>query len=222
MELAADMLRLEISNQIDAGLKRRNHDNHIVEITFESYKDPETGLMVASSIETALNHLGIKVHSEDIIELYTSRGLNVHEGLEFQDFNSIVCMPSPIEEWVGELHLSKLVADAMPRIHCCSKDQLRHLSRTTRQQVAVLCDVIKEYLSKMLEEHLATLERVYAELDSKADDDSEASDKFQIVKMNVGSIDDFHEGLVVRIGMYLSTRLLDQTRHICAFFPLLK
>jgi hypothetical protein len=194
----ANDLRLKTSNQIDEGFKRRNIK--FLETTFESYKDPNTGYIVASSLESALSKLGMKFHPADVAELYTSRGLNADGGLNFQDFCSVVHMPSQIEEWVSELPLSQLVADAMPRTACPSKDQLRHLSSTTQQQLEVSCGVITERLVKILEEHLAVLKEMYAKLDSKAEDDNHASEKFQVIKMNAGNIVNFHEGLAARIG----------------------
>ena len=189
--------RSKLLNQVEEGFKRRIKNN--IRIAFESHKDPATGSILASSLKSALLSLGISLNTEDLSEIFKSRGLSHDEGLDFQDFKSLVSIPSPIEEWVRALPLSELVADAMPKNDgCLQLDQLRNLSRMTQDQLEIACNVIREYLMKILQEQLAVLKDVHAKLDSHVA--AENNEKFQICKMNVGNISDFHEGLASRIG----------------------
>jgi hypothetical protein len=101
------------------------------------------------------------------------------------------------------LPLNRLVSDAMPRpVSCLRKDQLRYLSNVTLEQLEVSCDVVKEKLINILEEHLAILKKVL-NCHAASNDISENVEKFQICKMRVGDIDDFHKGLAGRIGKLL-------------------
>ena len=195
--------RSKLSNQVEEGFKRRNEAS--IKSTFESHKDPATGSILASSLKSALLSLGISLHTADLSEIFKSRGLSHDEGLDLEDFVSLVSIPSPIEEWVRALPLSQLVADALPKIDCCLKaDQLRHLSRMTQHQLEVSCDVIMDHLMNILQDRLDVLKEAYAKIDShSAADNYENAEKFQICKMNVGNIDDFHAGLASRIGKML-------------------
>jgi hypothetical protein len=196
--------RSKLSNQVEEGFKRRNKE--FIKSTFESHQDPATGSMLTSSLESALLSLGIRLHTAELSEILRSRGLSDGEGLDFQDFTSLVSIPSPIEEWVRALPLSQLVADAMPKNDSCrGTDQLRHLSRMTQQQLDISCDVIMEHLVKIFQDQLVILKEAYAKIDSHvAADSTENSEKFQICKMNVGNLVNFHEGLASRIGILYS------------------
>ena len=173
-----------------------------IRTTFENHKDPKTGSILASSLKSALLSLGITLHTRDFYEILKSRGLNDVERLDLQEFMSIVSIPSPIEEWVRSLPLCQLVADAMPKNDSCIRaDQLRQLSTITQEQLQISCGVIMEHLVKILRDKLVVLEQAYAKTDSRAgSDNNENSGKFQICKMNIGNIKDFHEGLAPRIG----------------------
>jgi hypothetical protein len=182
--------REQISKQVVEGFNRRNEE--YVRNTFDSLKHSDTGLIVGTSLKSALTEVGMNFNSTEIDEVFSA-------GLDFQDFSSLVSTPSPIEEWVRSLPLSQLVADAMPKSDCCRcKDQLRHLSRISEHQLKDVCDVIMKHLAMIFGEELATLRAAYAKLDSHAV--AEHYVKFQICKMRVGNVDDFHKGLSARIG----------------------
>lgn len=185
----------QIRKQVEKGFARRNIE--FVRSIFDSHKRKESELISTSSLVSALSDLGSHIQAAEIDELLNYRSLN-DVGIDFQEFLSLVGTPSPIEEWVKELPLTQLVADAMPCIDCLKTDQLRHLSRATRIQLEESCETIKEYLFKILQEKLIVLKEAYEKLDSQPAPD--CNSKFQISKMSVGNIDDFHEGLANRIG----------------------
>jgi hypothetical protein len=192
--------RLKILNQLDQGLKRKNLD--LIRDTFESHKNIGTEFMSASSLESALTDLGIIFHPSDLNEIIESSDLNAN-GLDLEGFKSLVAKPSPIDEWVRTLPLIQLVSDAMPRpVSCLREDQLRHLSSVSLEQLEVSCDVIKEKLIKILEEHVGNLKRVL-NCHTTFNDINDNVEKFQICKMRVGNIGDFHKGLDGRIGKFL-------------------
>jgi Ca2+-binding EF-hand superfamily protein len=191
-----DAMRENIKKQAMEGFVRRSIQS--VRDTFESHKDRTKQVILASSLGQALSDLGVHAEPTEITELLKSWDLNNDGGLDFQEFSALVNMPSPIEEWVGGLSLNRLVADALPRGSCPIKDQLRHLSRTTPEQVKVSCEIIKEELLRVLQEKLDDLKKSFEKLDSQPE--GESNSKFQIFKMNVGTVNDFHKGLSSRIG----------------------
>ena len=189
-------MRESLKKQVMEGCVRRSAQ--FVHDTFNSHKDKTKQVILASSLGRALSDLGVHADPTEIEELLKSGDLNDDGGLDFQEFLSLVNKPSPIEEWVGGLPLNQLVSDALPRASCPIQDQLRHLSRTTREQLEVACEVIKEELLKVLQHNLDVLKVSFEMLDNQPA--PESNSKFQIFKMSVGTINDFHEGLSSRVG----------------------
>jgi hypothetical protein len=186
----------KIKAQVEAGFRRRNIE--FVKSTFESHKDIAKNLILASSLGSALSCLDVHVEATEIDEVLKSRDLNGDGGLNFQEFSSLVSSPSPVEEWVGELRLNQLVADAMPREDGLVKEQLRCLSKTTLEQLEVSCEIIKKVLLEILQKGLASLKESFEKLDSQAAVTNNS--KYQISKMSAGNISNFHDGLACRIG----------------------
>ena len=205
------IMREKIKKQVMEGHVRRS--TQFVRETFDSHKDKTKQEILASSLGQALSDLGVHVEATNIEVLLKSRDLNDDGGLDFQEFSSLVSMPSPTEEWVGGLPLKQLVSDAMPRVNCPIKDQLRHLSRTNREQLEVSCEIIKEALLNILLENLDVLKKSFEKLDgqptAESNSTSKTASKFQIFNMSVGTIDDFHEGLSSRIGNRLPRSKFD-------------
>ena len=194
----------KIRAQVRAGLKRRNIE--FVRAAFESHKDIGKNAILASSLGAALGSLDIRVDSAEIGVLLKSRDLNDDGGLDFEEFSSLVSTPSSLEEWVRGLQLNQLVADTLPRADCPTNEQLRHLSQTTPKQLEASCEIIKEMLFKTLQENTAALKESFEKLDRQAA--AESNSKFQISKMSVGNIADFHDGLASRIGEWTHLLLL--------------
>jgi hypothetical protein len=206
-------LRSTIRKQVADGFKRR--DKEFVRITFDSHKDHKTGSILASSLESALSNLGIS-SGNMVDEINTNDG-----GLDFEEFWSLVTAPSPIEEWVSALHVHQLIADAMPKIDSCQrKDQLCHLSSMTQQQLCVSCDVIMEYLVKIMQENLDLLKDAYTKLSNQSAPC--LNEKNQISEMCAGNVDNFHKGLAAHIGKSRTLQAACQgvLRWITAYYDL--
>jgi hypothetical protein len=193
----ADISRLDISEQVDVALEPRNKEHF--KSTFASFKDPETKSIGAISLELALNELGINVRSEDIAEVIECIKSRCARGIDDADRRIGLEAPSPIEEWVRAMPLSKLVADAMPKNDSClGKDQLRYLSEISLEELKETCEVIRDHMFKTLQEQLIILKKAYTQLDTQIAAGS--NEKFKLSKMSVGNIENFHQGLSSRIG----------------------
>jgi hypothetical protein len=118
---------------------------------------------------------------------------------------------------VQSLPLASLLMDALPRLKPEDKrNRLRAVSELTAPEVHIVAKEFALGLERMLMESLSALKDSFAALDKKALDvegsKSRAADKFsfstEMKEMKCGSIEDFHHGLVGRIGSksYLSTR----------------
>ena len=184
--------------QVNQGFRRRSAEG--VRAAYEQHKDPRTHLIMPNMLGPALKTLGWDVHA--MSELLEFADLNKDGGLDFQEFSLLLAKSTPIEEWAGTLPLAQIVADALPRNDCRNKEQLRYLSRISRDQLEESCVAITEGVRRALHEQLAALKEAFERLDGQEAAASNASKKFQICKMSVGDISNFHQGLAARIGDY--------------------
>ena len=114
--------------------------------------------------------------------------------------------PSALSGWLQTLPLASLLMDALPRLESHDKrNRLRAVSELTAPEVRI---VVKEFalgLERMLTESLSSLRSSFAALDNKtknnAGSKTSTASKFSIqTEMKCGTIEDFHHGLVGRIG----------------------
>jgi hypothetical protein len=190
-----DKLRM----QIQEGSKRRKKEN--VRAVFDSHKTGE--LLTPSSVCIALKELGIVLQAEEISELLKSSDTNLNDddGLGFDEFSMLVSSSSPGLDFLRSLPLAELVWDGLPKEKgCAGEGQLRQISNISPNDLEVAIQAITEGLGIMLHENVAALKKAYALLDSKTAANDAASAKFEMIKMSVGAIKDFHHGIPTRIG----------------------
>jgi hypothetical protein len=183
--------------QVQEGFERRKKEK--VTAVFNHHKNGQ--LVSSSSLRAALNDLGIRVTESEIDELLKSSDINNDGGLDFDEFSVLVSRSSPGLDFLRSLPLAELVFDGLPKTEgCAAEDQLRKLCKISQKELDVSVKAIAEGLGKMLQENLTALKKAYDLLDSKAAENDTASAKFQIIKMSVGTIEDFHAGIAARIG----------------------
>jgi hypothetical protein len=183
--------------QIQDGFKRR--DKEYLRATFDSHKIDE--LITTSSLGAALKDMGIAVEKEEIDEMLQTTDINNDGGLDLDEFSTLVSASSPALEWVRSLPLAELVLDGLPKTDGGqNQDRLRNLCKISEKELEVSCKAIMEGLFQTLKEKLAAVKKAYDLLDSNAATNKSASAKFQIIKMSVGNIKNFHEGIATRIG----------------------
>ena len=175
----------ELKIQIQDGFKRRKDEN--VRSTFDSHKKNE--VISESSLRAALKDLGIDVLEKDISELLMSSD---DGSLDFNEFSLLVSRSSPGLDFVRSLPLAELVFDGLPKM------ELRHLCEISPDVLEDSLLAITEGLRMMLQESLAALKKSYVDREAAASNPAAA--KFEIIKMSVGSIQDFHKGIAARIG----------------------
>ena len=194
------MNKLQI--QIKNGFKRRKDEN--VRATFDSHKQGK--FITESSLRAALKDLGIDVQERDVGEMKKSSDMNADGGLDFDEFSMLVARSSPGLEFLRSLPLAELVLDGLPPVdkrvaaNGVGEVELRHMCSISQNELDISIQAIAEGLRTMLQENLAALEKAYDLLDSNAAAGNAAAAKFQIIKMSVGTIYDFHAGIPARIG----------------------
>jgi hypothetical protein len=194
----SDLALLKILRiQIQDGFKRRNKQH--IRSTFDSHKNNE--VITAASLYPALKDLGINVAEVEIGEFLKSYDTNDDGGLDFDEFSMLVSRSTPGLDFFRSLPLAELVWDGLPKEKGYAvEDQLRRLSNISPNDLKVSIQAITEGLFTLLHENLAALKKAYDLLDSKAAANDTASAKFEMVKMSVGTIKNFHDGIAARIG----------------------
>jgi hypothetical protein len=134
--------------------------------------------------------------------LFKSFDLNNDGFLELDEFMRAISVPSPLEQFICATPLCQILSDAFPRY--LDKDPIRSLCDLTSADLDAICKAfdlkgILVELFEMLKDQFAILHN--AEI-------TQGSKKFAMVPMPVGCIDDFHKGLVERIGILKRPRYL--------------
>jgi Ca2+-binding EF-hand superfamily protein len=158
----------------------------------------------SENLELALEALGVVV-TKDQLSYHTSIvDLNFNGLIKYNAFKHIVLTPSPAEVWAKTLPLSRLLADAMPKLSEC--DHLRVISSLTTQEAQSVADAVCFALKDLLIHHVGQLKSSFRSMDVQVlKDEVHKISKFEVTKttkMSAGSIEHFHEGLEGRIGNF--------------------
>jgi hypothetical protein len=115
--------------------------------------------------------------------------------------------PSALGGWVQSLPLTSLLMDALPRPKSHEKrSSLRIVSDLTAAEVQIVANEFARGLERVLMDGVRSLSESFTAMDQKMKKKSEdhkrnAASKFSICQeMKCGTIEDFHRGLVGRIG----------------------
>jgi hypothetical protein len=155
--------------------------------------------LTKESTRNALHEIGVQPTAEEAAVLFETYDMDDNGGLDLQEFIKAIKYPGKVEQWANSLPLSKLLA------HCLSfkdsDDPLREVSRLSSDELCASVKAYGESLQTILAGALGELKKCYAEMDRMtAENANEASSKFQTNKMNSGSVEDFHHGLLGRVG----------------------
>ncbi len=128
--------------------------------------------------------------------------LNFNGCIKYDAFKHLVLSPSPVEVWARTLQLSRLIADALPKLSDC--DHLRVISSLTPQEADHVAEEVCAALKVVLLRHVGQLKSSFQSMDKQMlKDEVHENSKFVVTKMATGSIQHFYEGLEGRIGIFL-------------------
>ena len=186
-------IQKRVKDRIDLGFRRRRKSE--VEKVFNCRMDPLTFLLRKEDLKPALEDLGIYMNDHISEELFYCMDMNNDGSLDFPEFSFAVARTSLLEQWVASLPLAQLLADALPVDK--EKDLLNSLGEIGPLEIETACQGFCEGLKLLISEHVSNLQKALRAMEHR-----NASNVFQIVKMNGGNIDDFHQGLSGRIGRF--------------------
>jgi hypothetical protein len=124
----------------------------------------------------------------------------VHGNLNLHAFECAIQSPSKLEQWAQNIPFWQLLVDSIE--HDVSVDPLRSISRLTVQEIDLLSISIVKSMKQMILDHVEGLAKSLHAMDEKCRFVSSTASKFQTIKGNCGSIDDFHAGLSARLGTF--------------------
>ena len=127
--------------------------------------------------------------------------------------------PSSLGGWVKSLPLASLLMDALPRPYM--QHSLRAASELAAGEIRIVAHEFARGLERMLTESVRSLKASFDAMDKEFDKKStckegsrtNAANKFSVYpEMKCGTIEDFHKGLVGRIGAFAEFFLVYEFR----------
>lgn len=152
------------------------------------------------SLKQALNDLTPTLTNDDFEALFTEFDADSDGLIDFDEFKKAVWRPSAIEKWAKSLHFWKLVADAVPLSN--KSDQLRAMADLSEDQLMVIFTEATKSMQQTFLAEVKKLQLAYQAMDAKKQASSQdgAAAKFKTFKASAGSVTDFHNGLMGRVG----------------------
>jgi len=135
---------------------------------------------------------------DDVFKLLDANGDGM---VSFDEATKFLEWPDPVQRWAASLPLAELLADAMPVVN--REDALEEISRLDDTLISAICEGLQLGLQRLIIENVKLLREGLEAQRSKAqgqEQDAGASTKFRVIKMNAGSVEDFHKGLEDRVG----------------------
>jgi hypothetical protein len=194
----------QIDCRIEQGMKRR--DASELEEIFKKHKDPSTNTIRREQFDLILESLGVVPENEHVPGDGGNYGAMDYGAIDFQEFKRAASVSSELEQLIRTLPLAEIVADALPKEK--GRDPVRSFSEITSGQIHDICKASLPHLEKLLIDCARKLKASFDRMDEITAEAPMGLNKFELVPMSVGKIDDFHKGLSSRVGMYLYTWIL--------------
>jgi Ca2+-binding EF-hand superfamily protein len=168
----------------------------------------------SGKLELALDELGVVVTTDQLAHHIRIVKLNFNDCIKYSAFKHIVLSPSPAEVWARTLPLSRLLADALPKVSDC--DHLRVISSLTTQEADYVVEEMCAALKEVLMRHVCKLKSSFQSMDKQVlKEEVHSNSKFEVTKMLTGSIQHFYQGLEGRIGTASPVYMILKISPVC-------
>jgi hypothetical protein len=168
------------------------------ELIFKKHANQATNLMTVNAMTAALRELGVQLTQDEAAVVFESVDTDENGGLDLQEFTKAINHPSRVQQWIETLPLSPLLAHCLSFKGGVSSDPLREVSRLSADELRASTQAYCDSAQKLLADALQELKRCYDAMDALAS--SAGNSKFQTPKMSAGSVEEFYQGLVGRVG----------------------
>ena len=197
--LADGKISFEEFNQAILSISPLPEEQEVTRV-YQEHAVPGTYRYIPSGkLERVLEELGVVVTKDELDHHTRIVNLNFDSCIRYNAFKHIVLSPSAAEVWASTLPLSRLIADALPKISDCN--HLRVISSLTSQEAEFVAEEVCAALRVLLLRHVGQLKASFQSMDKlMLKDGAHAISKFDVSKMEAGTIQDFFNGLEGRIG----------------------
>ena len=179
-----------VKQNVKVGLSM--HDEKELRILFEQHCDADQMLT-----KNKLNGMfPFKAANAFNVDIKPDR----EEKLNFQNFLQLMQAESSIQKWTASLPICKIYADALTAVSSSDRDPLKAISTITNEELNAACDGCMDAIKGILADELRKLKAGFLLMDEKSHCQNESAVKFQVFTMSCGHIEDFHKGLIGRIG----------------------
>ena len=198
--LADGKISFEEFNQAILSITALPDEQEITRV-YQEHAVPGTFRYIPSDkLETALEALGVVATKEELAHHTRIINLNFNDFIRYNAFKHIVLSPSAAEVWAKTLPLSRLLADALPKLSDCN--HLHVISSLTTQEAGYVAEEVCAALKEVLMRHVGQLKSSFQSMDKQVlKDEVHANSKFEVAKMAAGTIQHFYAGLEGRIGI---------------------
>jgi hypothetical protein len=164
----------------------------------------------ADGLQAALLELGVHVDSSKVDEVMLMMDLDENGGLDFEEFKRAVQQqPMALEQWASMLPLAGMLARSLPVSGGLGDQALRDFSRLRDNEIDIAVGVFGKGLKMLLSAARASARQMFENTDKKASEAAKdlavgvsAVSKCKTFKMRTGTVDEYHKGLVSRIGLF--------------------
>jgi hypothetical protein len=170
-----------------------------VEELFKKHANDATNLMTADAMTAALRELGKNLIQDEAAAVFESADADENRGLDLQEFIKAINHPSKVQQWVETLPLSSLLAHCLSFKGGDSSDPLREVSRLSIHEIRASIQAYCESAEKIVADAVHELKKCHDAMDALAAS-SAGNTKFQTPKMSAGSVEEFYQGLLGRVG----------------------
>jgi hypothetical protein len=192
----------QIDCRIEQGMTRR--DSSRLEEIFDKQKNPSTNTIRKDQCDIILESLGVIPENEPAASVDGSHCGDLDYGvIDFQEFKRAASVSSALERLIRTLPLAEMVADALPNEK--GRDPIRLFSEISRTQIQDVCIALLPHLEKLLVDCAKKLKASFDRKDTVQAEVAMSLNKFELIPMSVGTIEDFYQGLSSRVGTYLYT-----------------
>jgi hypothetical protein len=186
-----------VREQISTARKRR--DEKCLRGIFQGLH-PSADTITKRSLIKGLTQLNVGPRNgetdDDIFLQYDKN----HDGrIDFDEFRTAALRLSPLEEWCKKIPWWQALADAIPR-GGGEIQPLRAVADLTVAQIATICAEAETLIRQELILQVKQLRDGFAAVDSRSQSGGSAQPKFNTFKANVGTCEDYHDGLRGRVG----------------------
>jgi hypothetical protein len=185
----------------------QSKDSNYVKKVFNKFANITNDEILEADLGNALRECGVILTPEEVSVVFKCNDLNDNGGLNFNEFAMAVKTPTKLEQWADTLWLSELLAYCLLLRNRNTDDHLRGVGDLTTFDLLEVVSLFGRGLMKILVEGQSVLRKGFQAMDRQIAESSKgirASSKFKTFKMGSGKVEDFHKGLLERIGEILA------------------